>query len=282
MTTHRINFTKEVLSKGLELPAKGKRHYYYDLKESGLALDLTSNGSKSFYLYKRINGKPERVFLGKFPDISIDNARKAAAKAKGEIAQGINPQEQRRTLRNEITFGEMFSEYMERYSIKEKKSWQYDQREVPKFLSHWFGRKASQITTQEIRMLHEKVGHENGRTQANRIFERIKAIYNKAIEWGWKGENPANGIKKYKEKSRDRFMQADEMPRFFKAIAEEPNETARDYILVSLLTGARKSNVLAMRWEEINFTTEQWRIPESKNGDPLYIPLVGTVVKLAF
>jgi integrase len=63
---------------------------------------------------------------------------------------------------------------------------------------------------------------------------------------------------------RKRVSGKDEMPRFFKALAEEENHAARDYILMSLLTGARKSNVLAMRWEEVNFSLKEWHIQETK------------------
>jgi integrase len=43
--------------------------------------------------------------------------------------------------------------------------------------------------------------------------------------------------------------------------------------MLSLLTGGRKSNVLAMRWDEISFGRAEWRIPETKNGDPLTVAL---------
>lgn len=66
--------------------------------------------------------------------------------------------------------------------------------------------------------------------------------------------NLANGIKLNKENSRDRFIQGDELPRFFKALADEQNDTMRDYFLLSLLTGARRSNVLAMQWSDINLS----------------------------
>jgi integrase len=100
-------------------------------------------------------------------------------------------------------------------------------------------------------------------------------MFNKAInEWRiWKGENPAHGIAKFSEQSRDRFLQSDELPRFFKAVAEEENKTIRDYILMSLLTGARRSNVLAMRWHDINFERAEWRIEVTKNGAPQTITL---------
>jgi integrase len=114
---------------------------------------------------------------------------------------------------------------------------------------------------------------ENGLYQSNRLLERIRAIYNKSIEWGWDGKNPTNGIKKYKEKSRDRFIQPDELPRFFQALQEERNATARDYIWISLLTGARKGNVLSMRWKDVNLFSREWRIPETKNGEHVVIAL---------
>ena len=83
----------------------------------------------------------------------------------------------------------------------------------------------------------------------------------------------AHGIKKFTEKSRDRFIQGDELPRFFEALGDETNETMRDYFLLSLLTGARRSNVLAMEWKDISMGREEWRINETKNGTPQTVTL---------
>lgn len=272
MSSYRINFTKAALSKA-ENAAKGRKDYYYDEREKGLVMAVTSTGTKTFYLYKRIDGRPERLMLGRFPDISIENARKMAASAKGEIASGQNPQKERRAIRDEMTFKALFTEYMEKYSKVHKRSWAYDEREVNKFLPHWFKRKISSIDRAEVERLHARIGKENGIYQANRLLERIRSIFNKAIEWGWGGVNPAVGIKKFKEKSRDRFLQPDELPRFFEALANEPNEAARDFFMISLLTGARKSNTLAMRWADINFSTATWRVEDTKNGEAQTIHL---------
>ena len=272
MISEKINFTKSVIEK-LPIPKKGLS-YYKDSKEKGLSLYITTNSVITFFVRKRIGGKDERIIIGNFPEISLENARKQALIIKSEAAQGINPNQQKNNLKQETTFGDLFAEYMERYSKKNKRSWKYDEREINKFLPHWFKRKISTINNQEIRLLHEKIGRENGLYQANRLLERIRAIYNKAIEWGYKGDNPTKNIKKFKEQSRDRFIQPDELPRFFQAIEEEPNETAQDYIYISIYTGARKANVLAMRWDEINFTSQEWRIPKTKNGEALTLPLI--------
>jgi integrase len=274
----KVNFTKQFLIKCTP-PSKG-RVYFQDTQEKGLSVSITANGVITFFVRKRISGKDERVHIGHFPELSIENARKQTLAVKADVAKGIDPNEEKKKLRAEITFGEMFHEFMERYSKKFKKSWKYDEREVKRFLTHFFHRKASQISKIEVLELHEKIGHESGLYQANRLLERMRAIYNKAIEWGWKGTNPTLGIKKFKEKSRQRFLRKDEMPRFFKALAEEENATTRDFILLSLLTGARKTNVLEMSWEEVNFALSEWHIKETKNGEAHVIPLTGPAIEI--
>jgi integrase len=98
----------------------------------------------------------------------------------------------------------------------------------------------------------------------------VSSIFGRAIEFGlWKGLNPCLGIKRFKEHTRDRFLNGDELSRLFKALAQEPNGTVRDYFLVSLLTGARRSNVLSMRWNDIDFKEAVWRIPSITGNHPV-------------
>lgn len=88
------------------------------------------------------------------------------------------------------------------------------------------------------------------------------------------------GVKRFPERSRDRFLSADELARFFQALEQEPNEAAREFFLVALLTGARRANVLSMRWADIDLKGQTWRIPETKNGTPQNVPLVGPVLEI--
>lgn len=274
-----INFIKKTLD-SLKLPDKNKRHYFYDTKIKGLELMVTDQGTKSFKVYRKFNGKPVRVTLGKYPEMTIENARNEAQRVIADMISGKNPNEEKKNIRSETTFGEMFKIFMERHSKITKKSWIADEQDVPRFLSQWFKKKLSTISKQEIQLIHERVRVENGLYQANRLLERIKAIYNKAIEWGWSGTNPASSIKKFKEKSRDRFLHPDELPRFFESLEAEPNFTIKDYIYVSLFTGARKSNVLSMKWEDINFERCEWLIPETKNGESLRVHLTEKVTDI--
>jgi integrase len=122
--------------------------------------------------------------------------------------------------------------------------------------------------------MHDRIGRENGKYEANRLLERIRAIYNKMIEWGLTGTNPAAKIQKFREHKRDRFILHDELPKFMEALEMEPNRDMRDFFLMCLYTGARCGNVMSMRWEDIDFSIKEWRIPDTKNGEPLRIPLI--------
>lgn len=268
-----INFTKQAIEQ-LPIPNKGKS-YYKDIKEKGLSLYVTSYGTKTFFVRKRVKGRDERIIIGSTELIPVEKARKTARILKGQIAEGLDPvAEKRKDISNKLTFGQQFKEYIEVYAKPHKKSWQYDAREVPKFLSHWFKRRMCDITRYDVQKIQKDIFEKHGIYQSNRIIERISSIYNKAIEWGWQGTNPASRVKKYKERSRDRFILPAEMPCLVQALDDEWNTTPRDFIWMLLLAGARKTNTLQMRWDQINWEHKTWRIPDSKNGEVLLLPLV--------
>ena len=76
--------------------------------------------------------------------------------------------------------------------------------------------------------------------------------------------------------SRERFLQADECPKFFAALNADANADFQDYVMLSIHTGARRANVLAMRWDELSLDGARWTVSGqfTKNGDPLTIRLV--------
>jgi len=268
----KFNFTKAAIE-SLAAPKKGWK-YYYDLKVQGLGIGVGSTSKKSFVLYRKINGSPERITLGRYPDLTIEQARGKASEINANIANGLNPADSVRISKIEMTLEDLFNEYMARTAAFNKRP------DKPKanyrlYLSQWKKRKLSSIRHEEVDRLHKKLGREKGKVTANIALKLLHVMYNKAInEWRiWKGENVAHGIKKFPEQSRDRFLQADELPIFFQALEEEPNETIRDYVLLSLLTGARKANVLSMQWKDISLERGEWRIEETKNGTPQTVTL---------
>jgi integrase len=270
--SRKLTFTKKALDK-LPFPTNGQRSYFYDSSTRGLALAISPAGKKVFILYRKIAGRPERVTIGAYPDLTIDQARGEAARLNGAIARGENPASKRRVVRDEATLGELFATWLEHHAKPNKKTWADDEGMFANHLNAWKVRKISDIRRMDIVSLHAHIGSKSGPYSANRIVELLSSMFNKGIEWGWDGQNPATKVKAFREKKRERFLQPEELPAFFEALSKELNQTIRDYILVALLTGARRANVQAMRWEEINWQSATWRIPETKNGEPVTLPL---------
>ena len=294
---NKISFTKKVLDK-LPLPPLGKRVDYFDTSTNHLTLRVSHVGTKAFVLYRKIDGVAERLTLGRYPTMTIDQARRMVAQHNGFIAIGQNPAEQKRSLRQESTLGELFGRYMVEYAKPHKKSWEIDEQRYNVHLVHWQNKKLGVIKKQHVQKLlihiaenqrfiegvdklgRRKVKRVGGKGASNQILRLLRKVFNQAIDWGWEGDNPCTRIKEYKSKSRDRYLEGDELPKFFEALAEEPNTTARDYILASLLTGARRTNVLKMRWEQINLERREWLIPETKNGESQRLPLISAMLTL--
>lgn len=270
----KFNFTKTDID-ALPLPQKGKRDTYQDTKISGLHVRISSTGIKTFSVFKRIRGgNPERITLGRYPDMTIDQARRKTMEINLVIADGRNPAEAKRKLKSELLFSELFKEYLEKHSKPKKKTWAEDLEKYKNHIEKSLGkRKLSEINRAAISLIHSNITKAGHPIAANRVLALISSVFGWAISAGLWENNPAIGIRRNKEKSRDRFIQSDELPRFFQALSEEANETIRDYILISLLTGARRSNVCSMKWQDINFERAEWRIEATKNDTPQTVTL---------
>ena len=271
---NRINFTKDALA-SIRRPAHGARAVYHDAKTTGLQVRVTSAGIKTFSLFRRTKGgQPERITLGRFPDMTVEQARKLAARVNAEIEEGSNPADVKRAHKSEPTLADFFKEYGERHG-KKKRAWRDDQQRYRDYLEKPLGaRKLSAITREMVgRILADMERDGKAGATVNNVRALASGLFGKAIEWSYVAVNPVKGIKTRKAAKRDRFLQSDELPRFFASVGEEPNETIRDYFLLSLLTGARRANALAMRWNQVNLADRIWRIPDTKNGTPQNVTL---------
>ena len=268
----KLKFTKTALGAMIP-PEAGKRLTVYDTDIPKLALRMTHAGTKTFYVVKRTGNEMVWLKLGVFPDMTVEQARTAAMTALSAFANNENPADVRRARKQELTFAKLFKEYGERHGMK-KLSWRTDQSIYANHLQVLNTLKLSSIKRETIsRILSnlEKAGL-SGAT-INNVRALISSVFGRAIEWGYATSNPVIGIKTRTKVKRDRFLQANELPRFFQSLAEEGNETLRDYILLALLTGARRANLLAMRWQEVNLAEAIWRIPVTKNGTPQNVTL---------
>jgi integrase len=273
MAKKQVRFNKSAIQ-SLEIPPSG-RSYYYDSRTPGLAVCVTSSGTKTFYLIKKIQGRPVRYRIGRCDEISVEQARNLTTEKLAEIVRGENPQRKRQYARKGLLLETVFEHWMD-HAKAHKKSWKHDESIINGHLKRLAKRRLEDLTRGDVAYLHNAIRKKSGLYMANRTLAVLRSAINKAkTELGFKGENPCIGIKLFREESRDRFLQPDELPRFFQALDEEPS-LLRDFFLMCLLTGARRGNVLSMRWTDIQQTI--WRIPETKKGSPVLIPLVPAAI----
>jgi integrase len=243
-----------------------------DSELRGFALRIT-RGSKSFVLEKRIRGRMRRFTLGPYGPLTVEQARALASTRIGEIARGEDPAEIRQTRIHAPTFTDL-TEWYEQRHLPRKRSARDDRSMLTMHLKEFRARKLLDITRNDIVLLHAGIGR-SAPYRANRVVALLRKMFNLAKDWGLMlGDNPATRIQFFKEVSRDRFLHPDELPRVFAAIAEEPDICVRAAFFTALLTGARREEVLTMRWEDINLGRAEWRIPHTKADRPHILPLV--------
>jgi len=279
-----MNFTKVAIA-ALPPAKPGKRAWYRDEKVRGLYLMVTDKGAKSFYGVRWIAGqnKTEQMKLGPFPDLTVEMARKAAEDCNTRIAKGENPAAEKRDLKADPTFGELFDWWLERH-VKPRRGDRYLgelQRQRKGHLSKLSNMKASLITRADVRALHERIGTEpQGKSgkpspvMANRLLATIRAVYNKAIDHEKISvANPAEGIEAFHENERERRLLPGEISRFLEAVAVEEDADFRDFVLMALFTGIRRSQVMGMRWADVDIGGRTWTLGTTKNGRPQTVPL---------
>lgn len=219
--------------RGITHPGGDKRILFYDTEQPKLALQLTTNGTKTFQ-FRSWDSKKERTVvkaIGKYPAVTINQARKLTAALLVDASNGIDIIERERSVRNEATLDELFAQWLKN-AKNHKKSWMDDVKRYNQHIKPVFGKKKlSWFTRDKVRDWHiqltEKVRQRKSSdgqkvnitpTTANRVLALLKTIFNQERP---DQVNPCIGVKMFKETSRDRFLQPFELKSFFESLNQE-------------------------------------------------------------
>ena len=287
MAKTKFNFTDTRFQK-LAHDGGGKRLYFYDTVQPSLAICITPTGNKSFQLqaWDKHRGKSIVKTIGRYPKMSITSARKEAHDLLSDIHDGEDVISKARKKKGEDCLDDIFERWLEG-AKQHKRSWKHDQGRYDLYIRKTLGKKRiSDIDRDMIRQWFSKLTSMKSprgklsKTTANRILAILRTVFNQEVP---DMPNPCKGIKQYTEYSREKFLKPSELEKFFQALdSEEIAEFFRDYVMLSLLTGARRGNVLAMSWSDIDFDTKTWTIKgqESKNKSSMVIPLVDPALEI--
>ncbi|MDA1349877.1 MAG: site-specific integrase [Chloroflexi bacterium] len=127
----------------------------------------------------------------------------------------------------------------------------------------------------DVARLHQSIS-KAAPIEANRVLALVSHLFTKAEEWGYVPAghpNPARGVQKSKERARDRWLKEGEVRTLMRAVSVESDPYVQGAILLYLLTGLRKTELLAARWVDVDLDRRELRLPDTKSGRPHVIHL---------
>ncbi|MBE6373343.1 MAG: hypothetical protein E7055_14900 [Lentisphaerae bacterium] len=258
--------TIRLLKKTVEDSSEGK---YQDADNPTLQL-WVGKKKKVWYFVKRYKFRQFRTAIGPFPTITREMAvDKCNIYLANLLQYGSLDESKELDSAVSCNIKTAFDYYIEHKADYHKKYWKY--------ISVFAQREISSLTRDEIQTLHRNI---KAPVMANRTIRTLCAVINYAIRNGiYKGENPAVKITLHQENPRQRYLMPSEAPKVIKylyGMRKEGNKqrNAADALLLMLFTWQRKSNVMAMRWSEID-ETGTWTIPatKAKSRKDIVVPL---------
>ena len=257
--------------------SKSTEQEYSDTVVAGLKVLVGKSGTKKFLFRYTLRQRKCSAALGVFGALTVDEARLMANQYKALIAQGRDPKQEREEFKNRITFADFVSEHYLPHARTYKRSVNSDESKLKLYLIPKFGHEPlADISTQALQGYHNQLRTTLSPATANRHLALLHRIFSLAIQWGYCEKNPATGINKFQENNKQqRFLSNDEIRRLFDAADADENVYAAAYIKILLLTGVRRSEGLAMKWEHLQLSgpKQLWYIPHTKTGKSRYVIL---------
>ena len=248
----------------------------YDSQCPGFAVRAYASGAKSFFVDYRVDGRRRKMVLGKFGALTVEEARAVARKKLVEVAKGGDPLAKKTEAKRGETFGALCTLYMDEHSRPHKRSWKDDERRIKKYVVPKIGgRRVRDVTHKDVVALHNRLGQKHV-YEANRVMALISSVVEFGRKIGVVSEghvNPSKGVQKFKEEKRDRWVTPAELPALLEAIEECPHLYVRAALLLYLLTGVRKNELLRARWEDVDLERGELRLPETKSGRTHFLPI---------
>ena len=265
------------------LKPAGSTLYINDGRMPGLSVRVTKAGAKSYVYTRKVHGKFFRKTLGKTAALTLESARSAAATYNGEIAKGIDLAATLKAAKaaaegKAVTLAAAYERFLtlkdrRPSTVKDYKMlWRLH---VPERLKR---KSLSEITSADVEKLKAEVGRKAQRT-ANKVVVLISAIMAKSGRWA---DNPGRGVEKFEERVRTRRLSAEELVRLWKVLDSAEGTLWADFFRVLIVTGARRTALCSMRWEDLDLDGGVWVVPAtwSKNRREMAVPLTNIAVSV--
>jgi len=235
-----------------------------------------------------------------------DKARIEARRLLGLVADGIDPAEDRDEIKNDFSVSELCDLYFaEGVATKKASTIATDRGRIERHIKPLLGKKFCRdlVRTDVERMMQdiadgktaidERTGPrgravvKGGKGTATKSVTILGAIFAFAVRRGLRPDNPAHGVKTFPSKNFERFLTPVELRSLGRALSEAEDEganpSATNAIRLLVMTGCRKSEILSLRWRDVDFERSCLRLPDSKTGArviPLGVPALELLKEL--
>jgi integrase len=251
------------LLRRLPTPERGNRITYDDAVK-GFGVRITTAGGRAFILnYRRkLDGRERRYTIGSFPDWGTTAAREEAKRLKRAIDGGADPVGEQEENRAAATVADLCARFERDYLPRNRSSTQrvYRQQIRTDILPALGQMKVAAVSHADIDGFHHRLTA-RAPTHANRTLAVLSRMFNLAIRWGWRADNPCRGVERNQEQKRHRYLSGAELTRLTKALAELDDQGAANAVRLLLLTGARRGELLAAKWADIDLDGAVWIKP---------------------
>ncbi|MCB0325463.1 MAG: integrase arm-type DNA-binding domain-containing protein, partial [Bdellovibrionales bacterium] len=247
-------------------PTGGQEEFYDRSFRAGgsFGVRVGAGGRRAFFLIFSLHGRRKRITLGRYPVVSLSQARARALEVLRAVADGRDPAAEQRTYRSAATVEEFCGQFIERQRARGLKP--STLREYQRFLERdvvpvWGARKLQDIGAEEISELLERIAFERGspvmanrgRVVLNRLFEFGRS--RKAVQ-----SNPLSDLSRPSTESPVvRALTFEQLTEIW-GLLDEEDVLIRALFKVLLLTGQKPGDVMTMRWEDVRL--DRWRVRE--------------------
>lgn len=294
--TRKTKLTKRVVD-GAEV--RPVRYVLFDSEIRGFGLRVFPSGQKSWIFEYKVDGggrkaSTKRVTIGRFDEFTPDEARKFAEKLRAKAKIGQDPQSEKIAYRQALSISDVVDAFLVHVASKKRASTESLYRDIlERLVKPVVGnRKAADIKRGELAKLH--LGLSATPYQANRTLAVLGSMYSFAGKHGLvtEGYNPARGIEKFDESSRERLLSTEELVRLGDAIRVAETEgipwhidparktkhvpkEKREAVIgphaaaalrLLIFTGARLREILHLEWSQVDLERGLLLLPTSKTG----------------
>ena len=250
----------------------------WDREVRGFGVRCRASGAKHYVLKMRVVGRQRWLTIGRHGSPwTPDSARREALRLLGLKAAGQDPASERDHQKGVITVAALGARFLGEYvpqHCKPRTAYEY-RRAVELFINPALRRhRISDIQRADVARFHHDL--RDRPYQANRALGVLSKMMNIAEEWGLRldGSNPCRHVKKYREVKHERYLTREELQRLGVVMTEERTKSAESPFAIAalgllVLTGARLSEILTLRWENVDVANGLLRLPDSKTGAKL-------------